>query len=163
VDVSAVLAEIRAFRASVGSPLNQNTMRDAFGRLRAARDAVDRQVRARATGDASRFLARSRDRARSAIAQIRDGAARRYGVGDQQVTSRDSMTEVRDQLHAAGRATDMRTKVQALNAAAAAFWRGRDTGTRGGLERQNGRGAGSGAPSISEINRRNREYYAKGR
>jgi hypothetical protein len=176
VDLDEIFTELESMRRAVGSLPEANDFTELENSLRGlqrARDAVDAQVRAaRTTRDAQNFLARSRDANAAAFAQISEGTAKRYGTADQRVApARDSTGEVRDALHAAGHATDMRTKVSALNDAHAAFWRARTrdhldnllprSGTRGALERQVDQGGGSGALTPAEINRRNREHYAR--
>jgi hypothetical protein len=174
VNLDDIFRELEAFRRSVGSPLDQNSMRDAVDGLKRARDAVDRQVSARrGTGDAKSWLARSRESTRQAIGKVRDAAARRYGTA-QPVATRDSVTDVRDAVHAAHTATNPRDQIRAINAANRAFHAARTRdhlavtltpapGTRGALQQHIGRGGASAAPSIEEINRRNREHYEKQR
>jgi hypothetical protein len=176
VDLDEIFRELEAFRASVGSKPDMATMSNAVDRLKRARDAADARLNAaRSTSDAQSFLRRSREAASQAFAKIRTGAAQRYGTADQRTTTRDSMTDVRDAVDAAHRATNPRDQIRAINAANTAFHAPRTSdhlaaalsphpGTRGALQRQISQGGGgSGAMTPAEINRRNREHYAKGR
>jgi hypothetical protein len=132
VDVSEVLAEIRAFRASVGSSPNQNTMRDALVRLRAARDAVDRQMRGRGTADAQHALRRMNDAARTTITRMNAAAAAFWGARNTALTQDNNWRRLLS---------------------------GRDTTTRVGLERHARQGS-SAAETVRVINERNKAFWS---
>jgi hypothetical protein len=187
VDLGGLLAELESFRASVGSRLDMNAMKDALAGLKRARDAVNAQARAKPEDESAaaaawnraasfdtaatwgaNFLAGSRDRTRNAIAAMSAAAARRYAPA---APMRDSTGgDVRDAVDRANKATDPRDQIRAINDANRAFHaaRTRDhlenvlprSGTRGALERHIGQGGGSGAQTPAEINEQNRRFWA---
>jgi hypothetical protein len=100
VDVGEILSEVRRFRQSVGSPVTQNEMRDALVRLRAARDAIDAQVRSRGTGDSwgTNLLAQDGVRNRNFAASWNATCREKYDGAAPATPTRDSSHGTRGAL-----------------------------------------------------------------
>jgi len=127
VDLREIYGELQAFRRSVGSSPTQNEMRYALGRLRSARDRYGARARSRGTADAQAALRAMNEASRARNRAINEANARRYGAAGQRATT-DSMTDVRDAVHAAHTATSAREWNAAINAANRAFWAQRTRG-----------------------------------
>jgi hypothetical protein len=145
-------------------------VRDSYSAWKRDCEAVDARLRSRrsATNDGQKFLAKARDAARAGIAALNAAAARRWAP---ERTHDSATTEVRDQLDAANRATNLADKIRAMNSANSAFHteRTRDNyealltgpapGTRRALE-SHIRSGTSGARTPAEINEANRRFWA---
>jgi hypothetical protein len=151
----------------------QNAMEDedhknaevALHALQAASDAISRRRPRTKTGDNSGGQTagqRESSRVSAALAQFQAGAAKLWGKPPAPTATSDaaaSAGKVRDHLHAAHGAGDMRSKVDALNAAHEEFWSGRTADTSAPV-------VATIAPAnqrIEGINKANAEFWDKRR
>lgn len=160
VDFRLVADGIRALRRARDSVLSSA----AYGSGNAAEAGTADKTK---TADAARtFMDRASTNTRDSLAAIRENARRHWegGTLGLRAPTHDSTANtaaIRDALHTAHTAPDMRTKIRALNDANSAVWAGRNAALdRSAAHPIDQHARGNGSPSPADINAANKAYWA---